>query len=425
MPFLNGGLFEPHLLERRWKVDLPTAAWRDAFDTLFEAFHFTTREGDGSVVAPDMLGRVFEGLMDPEQRHRSGTYYTPASLVAQLVDAAIDVHARHCSVPLAEMTILDPAVGSGAFLLGALERVALLTRGPGESAATARRRVLSRNLFGVDLDPTAVRLAELRLWLAVIADDETPDPEAVPPLPNLDAVVRQGDTLWSRQGLHRPIPPAARELAPRAARRRSPPPGAPSDRRCAPLRRAEEAAEASSLATSIDAVEERIRELLEHGRSETLFGERRGLDREERARLAAARADRRELRAASAPPRASTGGLPTFDYAVHFADVMACRRLRPRRRQSAVGAERGTAPGAASASRRAVPLVPAGRNARLPELSRPVGGLRGARAGTDARGRRGSAARSRQAAPRRVRLGAPSCPRIHHHAARGGRHAAR
>ena len=45
-PFLNGGLFEPHALERRWKVDMPTPAWRDAFDTLFERFHFTTREGE-------------------------------------------------------------------------------------------------------------------------------------------------------------------------------------------------------------------------------------------------------------------------------------------------------------------------------------------------------------------------------------------
>ena len=120
MPFLNGGLFEPHVLERRWKVDVPTPAWRDAFDTLFEAFHFTTREGDGSVVAPDMLGRVFEGLMDPDQRHRSGTYYTPASLVERVVVSRVDVHATHSSVPLADTTILDPAVGSGAFLLGAL-----------------------------------------------------------------------------------------------------------------------------------------------------------------------------------------------------------------------------------------------------------------------------------------------------------------
>ena len=220
LPYLNGGLFEPHFLERRWKVDVPTPAWRDAFDTLFEAFHFTTREGDAGVVAPDMLGRVFEGLMDPDQRRRTGTFYTPASLVERVVSVAIDMHAVHSKVPLADATILDPAVGSGAFLLGALQRVASLTRGPHETIAIARRRVLARNLFGVDLDPTAVRLAELRLWLAVIADDEKTDPEAIPPLPNLDAVVRQGDSLWGPQGLHRPDAAAARPPSSCAALRR-------------------------------------------------------------------------------------------------------------------------------------------------------------------------------------------------------------
>lgn len=321
LPFLNGGLFEPHALERRWKVDIPTRAWRDAFDSLFESFHFTTREGDGSVVAPDMLGRVFEGLMDPEQRHRSGTFYTPAALVEQLVDFALAIHERHSSVPLSDVTLLDPAVGSGAFLLGALERIALCTRQPHESAAAARRRVLARNLFGVDVDPAAVRLAELRLWLAVIADDDSTDPAAVPPLPNLDAVVRQGDTLWSRQGLHRPD--AAQAAALRHARHIAiTASGTGKHPALRALRQAEESAEASSLARSIEAVEAQVDELLEHARATTLFGERRGLARDERVRLANARGIRRELRAARRR-LARDGGLPTFDYAVHFADVMA------------------------------------------------------------------------------------------------------
>ena len=92
------------------------------------------------------------------------------------------------------MTLLDPAVGSGAFLLGALERMAQIRAGE-EPPAALRRRILERNLFGVDLNPMAVRLAELRLWLAVIAVDGTTDPEEVEPLPNLDGMVRQGDSL--------------------------------------------------------------------------------------------------------------------------------------------------------------------------------------------------------------------------------------
>ncbi|MGH7627971.1 MAG: hypothetical protein ACREOF_00975, partial [Gemmatimonadales bacterium] len=90
VPFLNGGLFEPHRLERRRRHMLPNAIWRDAFDSLFERFHFTVDErGRPGLVAPDMLGRVFEGVMEPVARRRSGTFYTPAPLVHALVRAAL------------------------------------------------------------------------------------------------------------------------------------------------------------------------------------------------------------------------------------------------------------------------------------------------------------------------------------------------
>ena len=81
VPFLNGGLFEPHPLERRWRATLPTPVLRDAFDGLFERFHFTLAPSSGESIAPDMLGRVFEGVMEPGERHATGTYYTPTPLV--------------------------------------------------------------------------------------------------------------------------------------------------------------------------------------------------------------------------------------------------------------------------------------------------------------------------------------------------------
>ena len=49
IPFLNGGLFEPHPLERRFRADIPNPVWRDAFDQLFERFHFTVTEGTATV----------------------------------------------------------------------------------------------------------------------------------------------------------------------------------------------------------------------------------------------------------------------------------------------------------------------------------------------------------------------------------------
>src|SRR3989449_2194708 len=61
--------------------------------------------------------------------------------------------------------------------------------------ATVRRDVVAHSLFGVDLKLTAVRLAELRLWLALVADQDETDLARIAPLPNLDGHVRQGDAL--------------------------------------------------------------------------------------------------------------------------------------------------------------------------------------------------------------------------------------
>ena len=212
IPFLNGGLFEPHLLERRYHPDIPDPVWRDAFDTLFERYHFTVAEAGPGSIAPEMLGRVFEGVMDPGSRKGSGTYYTPAAVVRSLIDAALAGYVggklgltdnealarlergdQHALALLHDLAILDPAVGSGAFLLGALERLQAFHAASGIEADT--RQIVVRNLYGVDVNPSAVRIAELRLWLAVIGGEPDGSPELVAPLPNLDAFVRQGDSL--------------------------------------------------------------------------------------------------------------------------------------------------------------------------------------------------------------------------------------
>jgi hypothetical protein len=201
LPFLNGGLFERHRLERCFPdATLPNDAWRELFDGLFERFHFTAREdGDGDAVDPEMLGRVFEGLMGETERRTSGTYFTPRSLVRELVESALAAAGvRDDQRAIESVRILDPAVGSGAFLLEALHQLEL-ARGPlraGESTAARRRAIVRDNLFGVDADPMAVRLAELRLWLAMVVDDDA-TPADVAPLPNLDWNVRQGDSLLS------------------------------------------------------------------------------------------------------------------------------------------------------------------------------------------------------------------------------------
>lgn len=336
IPFLNGGLFEPHALERRWRPLFPNHAWRDAFDGLFERFHFTVSERDGCAVAPDMLGRVFEGVMDPVERHESGTFYTPAALVRRLLHAALiaavgdrlacgelEAEARlERRTPdalgvLARLTILDPAVGSGAFLLGALERLAQL-RDPCHPAR-AKRAILRRNLFGVDRSAMAVRLTELRLWLAVVAD-ESSAAERVAPLPNLDCLIRQGDSLADPLGAE--SNGASADGMGELRRRAVSASGAGKQSAFRALRRAEQAAAGAAMSRREEELRRELAAVVDAARAPTLFGDHPRISPETRRDLAGLRAGLRTLRAGRR--RLETDGeLPWFHYPSQFADVFA------------------------------------------------------------------------------------------------------
>lgn len=228
VPYLNGGLFEPSPFERR---NLQMCAGNDLLlqilEDVFEKFDFRIDESDtsGTSVDPEMLGKVFESLMAEEERAASGSFYTPKEIVDVLTaraiaewiagadfemrDALIAVMNGQPAAPaildraedivarLQSMTILDPACGSGAFLLSALhaiERCILALRpSPPEHL---RQQIVERSLHAVDLKPEAVRLCELRLWLAIVAGSET-TLENVRPLPNLDRNILQGNSLLS------------------------------------------------------------------------------------------------------------------------------------------------------------------------------------------------------------------------------------
>jgi len=355
LPFLNGGLFEPTALERReGSARWTNSDWRDAFDELFERFHFSAREADdaGHCVAPDMLGRVFEGVMDPSERRASGSYYTPAALVREIVRAGLTaiLVQRFGLAPLAadrwmhdgdppdappdlrRVAVLDPAVGSGAFLLGALEELTRLRCAAGEGpAAAVRRDVVAHSLFGVDLKLTAVRLAELRLWLALVPDQDETDLTLIAPLPNLDGHVRQGDALLDPLTLARALGGAGATIpAPSPeierltiARRALFSLAGPAKRRAlGELAGAEGALARRLFAAAVATLERRAAELVAAGKNRDLFGRRRGLRPDERALLRRLRASRRELRVA-ARRLSREGGTPFFAFESHFADILA------------------------------------------------------------------------------------------------------
>jgi len=340
VPFLNGGLFEPHPLERRHRTCIPDAVWRDAFDTLFERYHFTTSEAAPGSIAPEMLGRVFEGVMEPGARKRSGTFYTPRTLVRGVLDAALagfvagelrisdeqaltrleDGDGKAVDL-LNDITILDLAAGSGAFLLGALERLSAFHSAAGRP--TGARTIVSRNLYGVDVNPAAVRLAELRLWLAVISEEGDGSPDCVEPLPNLDTFVRQGDSLADpmRLMLRHPLVASRHAPALAAARRAAAAASGGAKREAVRLlRRLELDTAAERLDAALADRERHAAALLASGRTPTLFGDRAGLSTRMRRELAAVRKELASLRDSRRRLR-QDGVAPTFDFDTHFGDV--------------------------------------------------------------------------------------------------------
>ena len=133
------------------------------------------------------------------RRKESGTFYTPRSLADYLVrETLAPLTATATADRILSLRVLDPAMGSGAFLVSACRFLAhayeqALVREdrplPATDAARAeiRRTIARQCLFGVDLNPMAVQLARLSLWLTTLTTDA--------PLTFLDHHLRTGDSL--------------------------------------------------------------------------------------------------------------------------------------------------------------------------------------------------------------------------------------
>lgn len=334
IPFLNGGLFARSAVEKRCReLHFDDEAWGAVFGELLVRYRFTAREerSDWSEAAidPEMLGRAFESLMAHRERRSSGSFYTPRALVARITDRTLEVALAHARTDterrraLEELTILDPACGSGAFLVHALERVAELRRAAGDPRALPelRRLVLTSSIFGVDRNPMAVWLAELRLWLSVVIESEEEDPMRVSPLPNLDRNIRVGDALGGWDFAPGPLrladARAIRQLRQRYARAT----GSRKGILTRALDREERARTLMRVERELTAVRAARCELIAARRATDLFGERTPPDAASRAATATLRARaaelRRELR------RLRDGGALPFAFDAHFGDVAA------------------------------------------------------------------------------------------------------
>jgi hypothetical protein len=226
-PF-NGRLFAPARTPLAERCDLDDEAARRAVLAL-STRPSPDRAGRERIAYRDLgveqLGAVYETLLDYEPRRlpvgpeasvgrlsvalvhgsgirkATGSFYTPQSLADYLVRRTLGPLVRHASPErILRLRIVDPAMGSGAFLVSACRyladayEAALIRTGRyhasdfGERERVATRRaVAERCLYGVDVNPMAVQLARLSLWLATLASDR--------PLTFLDHHLLAGDSL--------------------------------------------------------------------------------------------------------------------------------------------------------------------------------------------------------------------------------------
>jgi type I restriction-modification system DNA methylase subunit len=175
----------------------------------------------GSIIVKEPNGDV-QIQEKPEVRHAGGVYYTPTYIVNYIVRETVGrLVAGKTPTRVAKLRIVDPACGSGSFLLGAYQyllnwhRDWYIQDGParhrqqmyqghaGEWLLTAqeRKRILTNNIFGVDIDPQAVEVTKLSLLLQVL-EGETERSIAVQlrllherALPDLDSNIKCGNTL--------------------------------------------------------------------------------------------------------------------------------------------------------------------------------------------------------------------------------------
>jgi len=240
IPYLNGGLFEP-IENYDWEAEnlnIPNEIFSNKEKTgvldIFDLYNFTVDEHEDLdvdiAIDPEMLGNVYEKLLDIEKREEKGTYYTPKELAIYMCRTSIvnflsqniktteniefnklffetneyeacKKYFKRIDSLLENISICDPCIGSGAFpvtMMNEISNLRLKLNGGREEDKDQlihdyKKHFIQNNIYGVDIEPGAVEIAKLRLWLSLIVDIK--DIKNINALPNLDYKIMQGDSL--------------------------------------------------------------------------------------------------------------------------------------------------------------------------------------------------------------------------------------
>ena len=252
IPFLNGGLFEP-INNYDWRsenLDLPNSIFsnndKSGILDIFDLFNFTVDENQtiesDLAVDPEMLGKVYERLIDEALKKKYRPFYTHREVVNYMCTISLikffenkfigklqfndfelllkDVsdyfllginneksflkknyikYLNQIDIELAEIFICDPAIGSGAFPVAMMnlvtnirEYISVLSNN-NKSRFEIKYNFIKNSIHGVDIDPSAVEIAKLRMWLSLIIEEV--NLKKISALPNLQYRIVQGDSL--------------------------------------------------------------------------------------------------------------------------------------------------------------------------------------------------------------------------------------
>jgi len=253
IPYLNGGLFRPDVLEQDLDISLTNKQWEEIFEFL-NSYHWiiedvkATEEHEERILTPEILGHVYErSVVEWEQkgfekeaeesvkkiseRKKKGVYYTPESITdyiskntiipflldklgnkyssfGELMESKNKKDMKNALKILDEIKVLDPACGSGAFLIKASEVIFGLKRrlyyglGEKKNFYDMKLNIITENIYGVDILQGAIEIAKLRLWLWLISDFEESKNE-IKALPNIEYNLKVGNSLigWLDENL--------------------------------------------------------------------------------------------------------------------------------------------------------------------------------------------------------------------------------